>query len=213
MVDLPIEGHLPGFDGATGWLYSAPLTAADMRGKVVLVFLDRHLHQLALHAWPCLVNARCVAAGQTWAVPRPPHRDSSGLARAGSARPKPAGATAHRNKWRQAGLRLVRSSGRVRAQSDQGENPSRALVAARARGRGGGRAGLCEEKGTAAADVRFVRGITQPTARRRAGVAAKVARGGIGRGLPSPSLCSPPCRSPGAVIKDVSIRPEGEPNV
>jgi hypothetical protein len=38
MVDLPIEGHLPGFDGATGWLYSAPLTAADMRGKVVLYF-------------------------------------------------------------------------------------------------------------------------------------------------------------------------------
>ena len=80
MVDLPIEGHLPGFDGATGWLYSAPLTAADLRGEVVLVFLDRHLHRLALHAWPCLVNARCVAAGQTWAVPRPPHRDSSGLA-------------------------------------------------------------------------------------------------------------------------------------
>jgi thiol-disulfide isomerase/thioredoxin len=34
--DLPIEGHLPGFDDATGWLNSAPLTAADLRGKVVL---------------------------------------------------------------------------------------------------------------------------------------------------------------------------------
>jgi len=31
------EGHLPGFDGATGWLNSAPLTAADVGGKVVLV--------------------------------------------------------------------------------------------------------------------------------------------------------------------------------
>jgi thiol-disulfide isomerase/thioredoxin len=33
---LPVEGHLPGFDGATGWLNSPPLTAADLRGKVVL---------------------------------------------------------------------------------------------------------------------------------------------------------------------------------
>src|ERR1700750_2452094 len=31
------EGHLPGFDGATGWLHSPPLTAAALRGKVVLV--------------------------------------------------------------------------------------------------------------------------------------------------------------------------------
>jgi thiol-disulfide isomerase/thioredoxin len=30
------EGHLPGFAGATGWLNSAPLTGADLRGKVVL---------------------------------------------------------------------------------------------------------------------------------------------------------------------------------
>jgi thiol-disulfide isomerase/thioredoxin len=34
---LSVEGHLPGFDGATGWLNSPPLTAADLRGKVVLV--------------------------------------------------------------------------------------------------------------------------------------------------------------------------------
>jgi thiol-disulfide isomerase/thioredoxin len=34
---LPVEGHLPGFDGATGWLNSPPLTAAELRGKVVLV--------------------------------------------------------------------------------------------------------------------------------------------------------------------------------
>src|SRR6202453_1337342 len=34
---LPVEGRLPSFDGATGWLNSPPLTAADLRGKVVLV--------------------------------------------------------------------------------------------------------------------------------------------------------------------------------
>jgi thiol-disulfide isomerase/thioredoxin len=34
---LPVEGHLPGFDGATGWLNSPPLSAADLQGKVVLV--------------------------------------------------------------------------------------------------------------------------------------------------------------------------------
>ena len=37
VADLPIEGHLPGFDGATGWLNSPPLTPADLRGKVTLV--------------------------------------------------------------------------------------------------------------------------------------------------------------------------------
>ncbi len=31
------ETHLPGFDGATGWLNSSPLTAEGLRGKVVLV--------------------------------------------------------------------------------------------------------------------------------------------------------------------------------
>ena len=34
---LPIEGELPSFGGATGWLDSPPLTAADLSGKVVLV--------------------------------------------------------------------------------------------------------------------------------------------------------------------------------
>ena len=32
-----VEGHLPGFDGATGGLNSEPLTAEELRGKVVLV--------------------------------------------------------------------------------------------------------------------------------------------------------------------------------
>jgi thiol-disulfide isomerase/thioredoxin len=36
-VGLPVEGHLPGFDGATGWLNSPPLTPEELRGQVVLV--------------------------------------------------------------------------------------------------------------------------------------------------------------------------------
>jgi thiol-disulfide isomerase/thioredoxin len=34
---LPVEGHVPALYGATGWLNSTPLTAAELRGKVVLV--------------------------------------------------------------------------------------------------------------------------------------------------------------------------------
>ncbi|QIN82582.1 redoxin domain-containing protein [Rubrobacter tropicus] len=34
---LPVEGQLPSLGGATGWLNSEPLTAAGLRGKVVLV--------------------------------------------------------------------------------------------------------------------------------------------------------------------------------
>ncbi len=37
VADLPIEGELPPLSGATGWLNSPPLTAADLRGKVVLI--------------------------------------------------------------------------------------------------------------------------------------------------------------------------------
>jgi thiol-disulfide isomerase/thioredoxin len=33
---LPVEGHVPGFEGSTGWLNSPPLTTADLRGNVVL---------------------------------------------------------------------------------------------------------------------------------------------------------------------------------
>jgi thiol-disulfide isomerase/thioredoxin len=36
-VPLPFEGELPSFSGATAWLNSPPLTASDLRGKVVLV--------------------------------------------------------------------------------------------------------------------------------------------------------------------------------
>jgi thiol-disulfide isomerase/thioredoxin len=36
-AQLPVEGRLPAFDGATEWLNSPPLTTAGLRGKVVLV--------------------------------------------------------------------------------------------------------------------------------------------------------------------------------
>jgi thiol-disulfide isomerase/thioredoxin len=36
-VGLPVEGRLPSFDGATGWLNSPPLIADELRGRVVLV--------------------------------------------------------------------------------------------------------------------------------------------------------------------------------
>jgi thiol-disulfide isomerase/thioredoxin len=36
-IHLPIEGELPSLGGATAWLNSQPLTAADLRGKVVLI--------------------------------------------------------------------------------------------------------------------------------------------------------------------------------
>jgi thiol-disulfide isomerase/thioredoxin len=36
-VRLPVEGELPSLDGANEWLNSPPLTAAGLRGKVVLV--------------------------------------------------------------------------------------------------------------------------------------------------------------------------------
>src|SRR5438270_8688733 len=36
-VHLPMEGELPSFSGATAWLNSPPLSAAGLRGKVVLI--------------------------------------------------------------------------------------------------------------------------------------------------------------------------------
>jgi thiol-disulfide isomerase/thioredoxin len=36
-AQLPVEGTMPSLDSATGWLNSPPLTAADLRGRVVLV--------------------------------------------------------------------------------------------------------------------------------------------------------------------------------
>jgi thiol-disulfide isomerase/thioredoxin len=36
-VQLPVEGRMPSLDRTTGWLNSPPLTAAELRGRVVLV--------------------------------------------------------------------------------------------------------------------------------------------------------------------------------
>jgi thiol-disulfide isomerase/thioredoxin len=36
-IELPVEGRLPSFEGATGWLNSPPLTPEGLRGRVVLV--------------------------------------------------------------------------------------------------------------------------------------------------------------------------------
>ena len=40
---LPVEGRLPSFEGATGWLNSPPLTAAGLQGKIVLVKRDVYI--------------------------------------------------------------------------------------------------------------------------------------------------------------------------
>ena len=36
-ADLPVEGMLPSFEGATGWLNSQPQTPSGLRGHVVVV--------------------------------------------------------------------------------------------------------------------------------------------------------------------------------
>ena len=36
-MSLPVEGHAPSLDGATGWLNSAPLEISELRGRVVVV--------------------------------------------------------------------------------------------------------------------------------------------------------------------------------
>src|SRR5262249_41855315 len=36
-IQLPVEGHLPSFEGATGWINSEPLTPASLRGRPVVV--------------------------------------------------------------------------------------------------------------------------------------------------------------------------------
>ena len=55
---LPVEGHLPGFDGATGWLNSAPITDADVAGKVVLA---------DFWTYTCINWLRTLAYVRSWA--------------------------------------------------------------------------------------------------------------------------------------------------
>jgi thiol-disulfide isomerase/thioredoxin len=64
---LPDEGALPSLEGATGWLNSAPLTTAGLRGSVVLVGFWTYtcvnwLRQLPyLRAWSAKYSGRGLA--------------------------------------------------------------------------------------------------------------------------------------------------------
>lgn len=55
----PVAGHLPGFDGATGWLNSSPLTPAQLRGRVVLV---------DFWTYTCINWLRTLAFVRAWAA-------------------------------------------------------------------------------------------------------------------------------------------------
>jgi hypothetical protein len=83
MVDLPIESPVPGFGGDTGWLNSAPLTAADLRGKVVLVDFWTYTCISARLAMSGPVTGSLCGGWTGCPVPRPPHRDSSGTCMSG----------------------------------------------------------------------------------------------------------------------------------
>ena len=56
--DFPVEGTLPAFDGATAWLNGGPLTAADLRGRVVLV---------AFGTYTCINWIRSLPYVRAWA--------------------------------------------------------------------------------------------------------------------------------------------------
>jgi thiol-disulfide isomerase/thioredoxin len=53
-----VEGHLPGFDRATGWLNSPPLTPENLRGRVVLV---------DFWTYTCINWLRTLGYVRTWA--------------------------------------------------------------------------------------------------------------------------------------------------
>jgi thiol-disulfide isomerase/thioredoxin len=57
-VQLPVEGRMPSLEGATGWLNSPPLTAAELRGHVVLV---------QLWTYTCINWLRTLAFLRAWA--------------------------------------------------------------------------------------------------------------------------------------------------
>ncbi|HVU99651.1 MAG TPA: thioredoxin family protein [Puia sp.] len=57
-IPTPREGRLPSFSGATLWLNSQPLTAADVRGKVVLV---------EFWTYTCINWRRTLPYVRTWA--------------------------------------------------------------------------------------------------------------------------------------------------
>src|SRR5438105_13262007 len=55
---LPIEGKMPLLSGATAWLNSAPLSAADLQGKVVL---------LDVWTYTCINSLRTEPYMRAWA--------------------------------------------------------------------------------------------------------------------------------------------------
>jgi thiol-disulfide isomerase/thioredoxin len=57
-VQLPVEGRMPSLDGATGWVNSPPLPAADLRGRVVLV---------QFWTYTCINWLRTLAYVRAWA--------------------------------------------------------------------------------------------------------------------------------------------------
>src|SRR5262245_17164123 len=56
--ELPIEGEFPSLGGATEWLSSQPLTAAALRGNVVLV---------QFWTYTCINGQRTLAYVRAWA--------------------------------------------------------------------------------------------------------------------------------------------------
>src|SRR5215831_20406643 len=61
---LPVEGRMPSFDGATGWLNSPPLTAGGLRGKVVLI---------SFWTYTCINWLRSLPYVRAWAEQYKPH--------------------------------------------------------------------------------------------------------------------------------------------
>ncbi len=65
--ELPVEGEIPSFAGATLWLNSAPLTAESLRGKVVMVDFWTYSCINCLRALPfvksCMPSTRITAGG------------------------------------------------------------------------------------------------------------------------------------------------------
>jgi len=64
-AQLPVEGRLPAFDGATGWLNSQPLTAADLTGKITLV---------SFWTYTCINWLRQLPYLRAWAAKYADHR-------------------------------------------------------------------------------------------------------------------------------------------
>jgi hypothetical protein len=65
-VQLPVEGSLPSLVGATEWLDSPPLTAAGLRGSVVLVDFWTYTCINWLRTLPCAPGPRATTTRVWW---------------------------------------------------------------------------------------------------------------------------------------------------